>query len=282
MEQITAHPGQELLSLRREDILAALQRSGAVLLRGFQFADAQFPILTERYSSQYFTHGKRAAVLDPYSIEVVPGSDRVAPHCELGYLPFPSSYVWLFCRAPATEGGRTLVIDGRAFFAALSPATQQKFLTRRIVYHHRWSTRLQQGFWPGKTVAENRAHVSTQPDVLLLPDFDESVLRFDYMTSALRTCPDGSVLFLNSLLNIFDVTRKGDNNATVLFEDGEAFSRALLEELETVAAKVQELVSWQPRDILVVDNLRAMHGREAFHGTRDLVVRIAMNKLHAP
>lgn len=279
MQQITAYPGQELLDLSSSEILAALRQSGAALLRGFQFPDASFVALTERFSSRFFAHGKRAAVLDRYSIEVVPGSERVAPHCELGYLPFPASYLWLLCRTPAEAGGRTMVLDGHAFFTALSKATQELLLARRIVYHHRWSTRLQQGFWPGNTVAENRALLAAQPGVLVLPDFDESVLRFDYLTSALRTDGDGTPRFLNSVLNLLDVMRKGDANATVLFEDGEPFSRALVDELESVATAVQQLVSWQPRDILFVDNQRALHGREAFRGTRDVVVRIGMNKL---
>jgi alpha-ketoglutarate-dependent taurine dioxygenase len=280
LTEIIKRPDQALLDIPQEEILCQLQACGAVLLRGFEFPDSSFSVLSEKFSSHFFNHGKRAVVFDKYSIEVVPGNARVAPHCEFGYTPFAPDYVWLLCRVPPSEGGNTLTFDGKAFFTALSRDTQERFLSQRIIYHHRWSPRLVQGFWPGKTIAEIRAFLATTSGVLLLPDCDDKVLRFDYITSALRTLPDGCPLFLNSVMNIVDTMRKGDANATILFEDGEPLPGTLIDELEAVAKQVVQVVRWQARDILLIDNSRAMHGREAFRGPRDIVARIGTNTAH--
>lgn len=278
LDIVRAESSQRLLDLEKAEILERLRGSGAVLLQGFDFEDPDFSRLAERFSSRFFTHGKRDKTFDDYSIEVVPGQARVAPHQELGYLPFQPSYLWLLCRVPPERGGRTLVYDSAAFFDSLSPATQRLFRERRIAYHHRWWPKMWKGYWPDKSASEAVAELAEFEGIHVVEDCHPEVLRFDYVTSALRHDAEGRTLFLNSILNMHDVTRRGDPSATVMFEDGQPLPPELIDELEATAERVGNAINWQKRDVLVVDNSRALHAREAFEGARDVVVRIGLDE----
>lgn len=271
---VRAATGQRLLELERDALLSALERSGALLLRGFSFEDREFSTLTERFSEAFFTHPKRKSTLDEHTIEVVPGHERVAPHQELGYLPFRPDYLWLYCRVPASAGGRTIVHPAEEFLAELSPTTRRLFEDNEITYQHRWHEDMWRSYWPRRTMEEVQDDLRGRDGVVVHADGDERVLRFDYRTSALVRGRRGEALFLNSVLNMLDVMRKGDATAVVSFANGRPFSGALIDELEAVAERVSSPVQWEPKDVLIVDNKRAMHSREAFRGERDLVVRI--------
>lgn len=269
-----ASRGRRLLDVAPDEVTGSLARAGALLLRGFAFEDADFSTLTRRFSDTFFTHGKRKVMLDEQTIEVVPGNQRVAPHQELGYLPFRPDYLWLLCRTPAREGGRTQVLPADRLFAELTPSTQRLFETTEIVYLHRWHEAMWQGYWPHLDLEAVQTDLRGRDGVTVHADSEPTALRFDYRTSALRRGPGGEPLFLNSILNMLDVMRKGDATAVVALASGRPVPPEVIEELEAVAARVSVPVEWEPRDVLVVDNHRSLHAREMFSGPRDVLVRI--------
>lgn len=271
---VHAAAGQRLGELTSELLTSSLAAMGAVLLRGFTGEAAEFKELTERLSAEFFTHGKRKVVLDDRTIEVVPGNERVAPHQELGYLPFRPDYLWLMCRIPAATGGRTHVIPAGELFARLSPETQRAFESTDIVYQHRWHEAMWRGYWPDVTLTDVHADLGARVGITIHADSEPGVLRFDYRTSALGFGATGQPLFLNSVLNMIDVMRKGDATAVVSWATGRPFTREQITELEQAAELVARPVAWQPHDVLLIDNHVVLHAREPFTGPRDVVVRI--------
>lgn len=116
-----------------EWVQRSLVRHGALLLRGFDVADAQAfeavaraiaPNLRADYlgtpSGRLTDHVFRASDL--------PGGYPIAPHCEMSYLRAPPSRIFFGCLTePRTSSGETPLADFRRVWRALDPALRTRF-----------------------------------------------------------------------------------------------------------------------------------------------------------
>ena len=59
--------------------------------------------------------------------------------------------------------------------------------------------------------------------------------------------------------------------AEACFGNGEAIPESTIDNIHTRLKEHQQLFTWQKNDVLILDNLRMMHGRETFIGQRKLI-----------
>lgn len=120
-------------------VRASLLRHGAMLLRGFDVADAPaFESVARAIASELrtdFLGTPRARLTDcVFLASELPGGYPIAPHCEMSYLRRPPRLVFFGClTAPDVGSGETPLVDFRRLWHALDPALRERFERRGIV-----------------------------------------------------------------------------------------------------------------------------------------------------
>lgn len=241
-----------------------LMASGLLLLRGFETDRERFRRFAMQFSAQVITSPGEAKLADAEGSGVqliVPEGSAQDLHQENGTLASRPDLLWFHCAAPAAQGGETTYADGVRIWQELGPDTRRLFLSRRI----RYCDRVPRADWlTSDGFLEVRMHVGKLrlKGSVVRFDEDDNLVR-EYVTSAVGLSRWGrQPAFVNSL--------RGPYVHTVTFEDGSPIPDVVIEEIDSVHARLVRGVAWQAGDILVIDNTRCVHGRRAF---RDLYRR---------
>lgn len=273
---IDARPGQSLDELDGAAARAIVQRSGALLLRGFAGGQDGFERFSRTVAERFIHNGNdsREALGDGGKTRsVTPGHNFVGPHSEFSYMPFRPDLLFFYCARPAREGGASLLWDGARLWDALPEPTRALFLDKRIRYRYR---RIGLDFFaPLFGTADHDAifaALAAIPGASCTRSGGE--VDFDYSAPAqVHSLLDGSYAFSNSIA-VFPQT---------VFDDGTALDPALRADLLELALRRTVTVEMAAGDVLIVDNWRAMHGRTAFDDSeRRICIRMGYLGADAP
>lgn len=274
----------------------AFETQGYLLVRQAEHTLEDFVHLTNQWGQDFLTLTAPQTGKSPRQIvgshlgrTPLPGYDSVflssgqgatyplPLHGELYYqLQSPPELLCFFCHVPPQTQGETLLCDGGALFAALPTAFQQRLQTENISY-----TRYSGPDWwqkdYGTSDAEALRAFLTQQGIQAEIDPETRVLKTVFTTSALRKRGD-KFCFINNVIP-FALRERQEPHATqsrVRFASGEPLPDAWLDSLLSAAAALQIPIRWQAGDILLIDNRRTLHGREALlEGPRTLYLRMA-------
>ncbi|KYF75588.1 taurine catabolism dioxygenase TauD [Sorangium cellulosum] len=265
---ITAEPGAPLDVLDRSIAMAMLADAGFLLLRGFDASLRGFSRLVRRMSAR-ITLDPARSLHGGVAQKVDAGLDAVGLHCENGNSPFMPHLCWFFCEKAASIGSETTVCDGYRVWDALTPAAQQAFLDRDIVYSRRVEAAKWKGFVYHSLQGKRAIEDISVDDLLSLAEgrrgtvirpCDDGAIYYEFQVPAAReTLFSDRIAFANSLLGPSHNYEK----PRITFADREAIPPSLLGEVVRVTEAVTLDIAWQDGDVLLVDNTRVMHGRRA-------------------
>jgi alpha-ketoglutarate-dependent taurine dioxygenase len=246
---------------------AALDRHGHAWIRGF---DGSSPSRVQELARMLaptlirYPGGRVDVTADGTVQRIADPPSALVLHCELAYTPFRPDLCLFACAVPAKVGGATLIADGAIVWQRLSDTARQLLLARRIRYARVYRTRPWRVLFGVETIEELAPLLGT------IRDFRYEVgpggaVRCEYLTAA-ATRVDGRTCFANSIVGL----AKGHTDFDVTWEDGEPIAAELIAELAEALRSAQVAVDWAPGDIVVLDNWRTLHGREAFEGEREV------------
>jgi alpha-ketoglutarate-dependent taurine dioxygenase len=278
-----------------------LHRDGAILLRGFgietaeAFRNAAAAIRPE-LMSYVGGDSPRSSVGDRvYTSTEFPPHMEIGLHNELSYTRSWPSRVFFCCLVAAERGGETHIADSRRVLAELDPAVRERFSGRGVVYRQHLRDVGVSG--PGKSWQESfetdrREEVERicaagefeyqwterglrtalhNPGVLTHPATGETCwfnqadmwhASFDTV-KAQETIDEGAIR---------DEDRLGCHAS---YGDGSEIPIADLEQVRSACARSEVTFPWVAGDMLVLDNILAMHGRKPFAGARKVLVAMA-------
>lgn len=278
---VRAQPAERIFDVGVPTVIDLLGARGAILLRGFSVDEADFVAYSAEFQREPCPHVFASSIRPPLSadgtvVDVFAGDDVVSLHGEMYFLPRHPDLIWFYCIQPSREGGQTTVCDGVAFLAALG-SLREAFERQSVVY----SPVLPADGWrklsgrASRQEAERR--ILAMKGVRRLESVARDSLRIEYVSSAITTTRlQGVPAFVNSILNVTEERYLSLNLVRCTFEDGMPFSRDMLDALERAGESVTREVSWQPGDLLLIDNSRMQHGRRRFRGERRMQTRHSM------
>lgn len=280
----------------REPVEKVLALSGVVLLRGagietpeqFHAAVAQFG---EPLTSYRGGNTPRTKVVDGiFTSTEYPPEYEISLHNELSYAQEWPRRLFFCCLVAPASGGATPVCDGRALLSALEPSVRSRFVERGMIYRQH----LHGGYGLGKswqqtfeTSARDEVEAFLAAAGMTHEWTDDGGLRTAAPRPAVRTAPTtGETVWFNqadqwhasnlppaereALLELVD--DEADLPHSVSYGDGSPIPESDLAAVRT-AAKEHELASpWRPGDIMIVENMLALHGRQPFTGARRVLV----------
>lgn len=278
---INGQKGDRLLDLERDGVIDLFKTSHFIFFQGFAADTETFTEFTNRFSQEFISYAGGA-----YSREKIDGNETllsvtgndlhlVPAHGEMYYVETRPDLVWFYCATPAKEGGETTIHDAAQVYEALSEGSKTLLHSQRLRYIRNYPN----GFWQKIYQTDDLATVAgaCQESGLSLTVNPDRSITTEYVRSAFVKSPDGDhYLFLNNILPVREIERRGLTYNLLRLEDGSAIPEEVIRDIENVTQHLAVPIPWQAGDIAMVDNTRLLHGRWPFNDkNRKIYVRLA-------
>ncbi|MEV5011240.1 TauD/TfdA family dioxygenase [Streptomyces sp. NPDC056159] len=280
----------------REALRARVAEHGAVLVRGLGlrepeqisavFTELAGPLMPEREAFA----PREAYGGGLYSSTAWPANQPMCMHHELSYALKVPGLMLFACPTAPTEGGATAVADAEAVLNALPAGLTERFeregwlLTRS--YNDEIGASLAESFGTDdRETVENycRAHAiefAWQPDGGLRTRQRRCAVVRHPDTG--RRCWFNQIAFLNEWtlapeVREYLVDEYGEDGLpfNTRFGDGAPIGEEVVQLLNETYEAHTRREPWQSGDLMLVDNIRTAHSREAFTGDRQVLVAMA-------
>ena len=280
----------------RDALRAVVAEHGAVLVRGLGLHDAAettavFRRLATTLMTEREAFARRQVYADGvYSSATWPANQQMCMHHELSYRLEVPSLLLFGCLGAPTEGGATAVSDSPTVLEALPRDLTERFerdgwlLTRS--YNDEIGATLAEAFGTEDRGAiesycrANAIEFAWQPDGELRTRQRRSAVVRHPVTG--QRCFFNQIAFLNEWTiaaeireYLVDVYGADGLPFNTRFDTGEPLTAGIVDVINAVYEANTVREPWQPGDLMLVDNIRTAHSREAYEGPREILVGMA-------
>lgn len=258
-----AADGKSFDAIGKGELVCAYKEYGAILLRGFKVDLDAFRGLTQLLcSSAVFNESPGREVIDAErNIQTVNLGDQAFPlHPELSREPWKPDICFFWCMQAPSRGGLTTVCDGVEIVKRLPPETRDALASRKLL-HRQLATPAECAYWLGSpepsdallaALPASCPYTFERSNGKLFRSFVRPVFHKPMFTDA--PAFGNFLLFARYLqrLRVFPT-----------FENGEIVPDELLNQVKAVSDQLETPLPWQSGDVVILDNTRFMHGRQA-------------------
>jgi len=268
---LEAEPGDELDQITTSEIREFLldESGGAILFRGFRPTEDTFKSFSEKHGTGFVVHHhltSRDYVAGDLTFATVNKGDyAIEFHNEMASNPVSPDLFWMLACTPPRHRGRTGLVDGVAAARDLTDKTRAHFSEKPMLFAY---DHLPKSHWdalvPGRSeraeVEDWLSTVGQQRGVTEYAFDADDNLSLKFAFRAIRpTRLSGLTAFCCGLLDAPELYK---------FSDGSMPAGDCITEVRQVIYQNAVWLDWQAGDVLLVDNTRVMHAREAFDDPR--------------
>lgn len=282
----------------REQIESHLCRHGAILFRGFGVADvAEFNACIDAISGgalQYLFRASPRTQIDKsfniYTSTDYPADEKIFPHNEHSYSPVFPLRLYFFCDTPAATGGETPLGDTRALLRRIDPEVRDQFARKKIMYVRNYGDGM--GL-PWQTVFQTQDRQEAEAycrGVGIQVEWKSGDrLRTRQIGPAIVRHPrTGEAVWFNHgtffhWLSLPEKVRDGlraefseeDLPQNTFYGDGAPIENEVILHLQDAYRRSMVEFPWEKGDVLLLDNMLALHARNEFTGYRRILTAMA-------
>jgi alpha-ketoglutarate-dependent taurine dioxygenase len=295
---LVIEPAVESLNLaqwapsNREFIRQRLQRHGGILFRGFNVSSVnEFELFLKSIAGDLLEYSYRSTPRSQvsgriYTSTEYPAHETIPLHNEMAYTSNWPMIIGFFCLEVAPEGGETPIADSRNVLKLIDPAIRDRFAHKKVMYVRNYGDTLDLS-WQNVFQTEDPAEVEAYCRSAEI-EFEwkgNNELSTWQVCQAIATHPDtDDVVWFNQAHLFHTSSLKPEIRESLLssaaeqpprnayYGDGSPIEDETLEEIRSAYAKETVMFPWQERDVLLLDNMLAAHGRRPYRGPRKIVV----------
>jgi len=281
----------------RDALRATVLEHGVLLVRGLGLRDAAAVGAVFRALAGSGLMAEREAFAPRqtyaegvYSSTKWPANQQMCMHHEMSYsLQFPGTMMFACLTAP-TQGGATAVADSPTVLNSLPRPLTDRFAREGWMLTRTYNEEIG-AEWPEAFGTADRAAVEQycraggiefawQPDGGLRTRQRRSAIVRHPVTG--QPCWFNQIAFLNQWTLAEDVREYlvevyGEDGLpfNTRFGNGDPIGKDVVDLINGINEANTAREPWQPGDLLLVDNIRTAHGREAYTGSREVLVGMA-------
>jgi len=286
----------EWARLNLDFIERELLAHGAILFRDFaiesvdkfeQLAKAISPDLVE-----YFERTVRRQTIKEkiYTASEYPADHPIPLHNEYSFAHEWPLKLWFYCATPPSQGGATLIADGRQVFNLIAPRIREKFIQKNVIYSRNYGDGLDLT-WEEAFQTGERAQVEKYCSEanILFEWKDGNRLRTRQVRQAVANhVKTGEAVWFNQvhLFHVSSLEPTARQSLTSFFGaealprhafygDGSPIEPSDLAEIHEAYRQATVAVQWKQGDAMLLDNMLVAHGRAPFAGSRTILVTMA-------
>lgn len=297
VELISGQPSTDVLAAvqsERARIEQGLRERGAVLLRGYAASDANTAAETlrllggELLDDAFWSTPRSGVTGKTFTATDYPKARTIALHNEMAYMTGWPRFLAFHSIDVADQGGETSLANLDDVSRALGPILDtfaEKGVTYRRTYRAGIDIPWQKAFRTDDPKEVDQVAAKNGMSAHWLPD---DVLQTAHTAQGAVKGEHGQWLWFNQA-HMFHASNVPEQHRKMLTEmfgadqlprnatygDGTPIPDAVVKQIHEVLVQHTLPVAWQPADVLVFDNMRFMHGRLPFEGTRKLHVAMS-------
>jgi alpha-ketoglutarate-dependent taurine dioxygenase len=298
----------DLLSSHKADFKQKLSKYGGILFRGFSlqgaddFADAVRHLGLGQFVDYIGGDSPRNKINEGvYTSTEAPPSIKIPLHNELSFVKYYPKNIYFFCEIPPQAKGETIIADARKVLQGVDPAIKQRFIDKGLRYiscYYNKSlvmdtlNKIQPSHksWIQVFETDSKAEVERkcQEHEFEYHWAKNDWLQISQLRPAMMAHPEtGEQVWFNQA-HLYDFSpkllgmwryigaklfycRKHTKLHQIFYGDGTPIPREDLYHVMDVLDAQTIAFPWQKSDLLVLDNVLAMHGRATFEGKRRIL-----------
>jgi Taurine catabolism dioxygenase TauD, TfdA family len=268
---VQASTGETLDAIGASVILENL-RDSAVLVRGYPPSLSAFNSFAKKFCAiSVFNESPNRLVLDgENNIQSVNlGTEPFPLHPELSREPWKPDVCFFHCIEAPRSGGETTFCDGVELLKRLPPQVQTALEKRSLLYVQPALPAILE-YWLG-TSQPTDAMLANPPShcPYRFRRYDTAIVRYFFYPAFHKTLLSDELAFGNFLLFARYYLQQ---DQIPLFDDGSVVPDWIVHAIQDAAGPITFSNEWQPGDILILDNSRFMHGRNAITEPGDRLI----------
>lgn len=280
------------MALNREFIETNLLKHGALLFRGFQMSVGKFEqCITTcggtplEYEDPTSPRSKVSGNI--YTSTDYPPEHNIFMHNEKSYSHTWPAKLFFYCVTPSHTGGETPVGDVRKVLERIDPEIRERFREKKVMYVRNFGDELGLSWQSVFNTADKQTVEEICRATGVEVEWKEgNRLRTRQVRVAVARHPrTGETVWFNHAAFFHISTMEQSIQEVLLSEFGEAdlpyntfygdgspIEPATLDQIRLAYKTESVYFTWQERDVLMLDNMLAAHGRAAFSGPRKILV----------
>ena len=277
-----------------------LSKKGAIVFKGLDLKDmSDFEFVTGAITQKFISYVDGFSPRVKLSKNVYTSTEYDADfyitlHNELSFSNKWPSRIFFFCVTPASEGGETLIVDGREIIKAMRQELLDEFIDKGVTYVRN----LHDGGGPGPSWQQTYESESKET----VEEYcKEGNIEFEWKTDGglkiiqkkdalLQHPANGELVWFNQVdqfhpchldKEIYETLMDlyGNDEASLpmygSFGDSSPIEEDKIHEVRSTIDKITCQVKWEEGDLLMLDNVLVAHGRMPFKGDRKILVSMS-------